>query len=197
MMHNICIILILLFLPISSLGQKSKIFCTLTSEKTVYCLGELPKISVNIKNATDSVIELVKSLDGSTFNLRYPYAYFKIENMTDSLQEHKSLELCGNTNPIRLTDFVKVMQGDSFDPLKDSFDKLYPGNFPKRGKYKVTFYYSTNECDLLKWMGDEGYDYSKNEIAAPKKAAYEQLLRLFAKVPRVELISNTLIITIK
>jgi hypothetical protein len=189
------------------LCQQTGLSCVIKSGKTTYKKGEVPHISIEIKNNTDSTIQLVKTLDGSEVRWRYPYAYFKIEMVNDT-SYHPALVLrCGNYDGIDSDDFVEVKPGGSFDPYKNQTSVYYDyaisdkRNFERKGKYKITFYYSTNEPDFKKWIGNSDqswrlYDRSGNVIAS-KKPEYDQMVKLFSKVPKVELVSNELIIEIK
>lgn len=74
----------------------------------------------------------------------------------------------------------------------------------KKGKYKITFYYSTNEPGFKYWMGDPyagqrryWFDSKTGEILQQYKDEYQTLLSLFSKVPQLDLISNELLIEVK
>jgi hypothetical protein len=194
-------------MPLTCLAQTTGLTCTIKPDKAVYKKGEVPRISIAIKNNTDSTIQLVKTMDGSEARWRYPYAYFKIELIGDTSYHVQPMIRCGNYDGIDSADFVQVKPGGSFDPYKNQTSVYHDytisdkRNFERKGKYKITFYYSTNEPDFKKWVGrsDQSwslYDRSGN-VNADKKAEYEKLLQLFAKVPLAELVSNELIIEIK
>lgn len=161
------------------------------------------KLKVEIKNNTDSTIQIVKILDGSDYSRRYPYAYFKVEKIGDTTYRQHKHSVCGNKDCINLTDFVELKSSDSCDIYNQSlpYDVTFTdaNNF-KKGKYKIIFYYSTNEYDFKRWMGDSSWmwlDKTTKKLKEDRKEEYEKLLALFAKVPKVSIVSNELIIEIK
>lgn len=194
------------------LVQKSNgqtLSCIIKSDKTIYKKRETPKITLEIKNNSDSTIYLVKILDGSYRKTRFPYSYYKIEKLADTSYKARQIIGCGNEDGIDLTDFVEVKPNEKFDPYKDMsppytnilMEVNDPANFEKKGKYKITYFYSTNQTEFKKWMGFDmnrsWFDWQTKEIKPDKKETYNKLLLLFEKVPKVDLVSNDIIIEIK
>ena len=77
-------------------------------------------------------------------------------------------------------------------------------NFEQKGKYKITFFYSTNQADFKYWMGDpysgqgkKWFDSRTKEVLPKYKDEYEKLLLMFRKVPKLELKSNVITIEVK
>jgi len=184
--------------------------CTIIAEKSIIKKGQAPKITVEIKNNTDSTILLVKTLDASNMQWRFPYVYFRIERLGDKSYKMEDFERCGNFDEIDSADFVEVKRGETFDPYKNQ-SQVYadhrvsnPCNYAKKGKYKITFYYSTNQQDFKQWMGDryagqvrKWFDGKTGKIKPEKEAEYNRLLELFKYVPKIDLVSNELIIEVK
>ena len=80
----------------------------LTSDKEVYKVGELPKLTVKIYNDSKEDIYLIGSLDGSDVKWRFPYCYYSIDR-PKSVQT--KLQRCGNMNTLRLHDFKLIHAG--------------------------------------------------------------------------------------
>jgi hypothetical protein len=107
---------------------------------------------------------------------------------------------------ISTADFVATAPGQDFNPYKDQ-SEVYTaasmpsaGDFSKKGHYRVVYHYATNEPDFRKWMGDMAatwFDWQTGLISPTKKEEYQQLVALFAKVPKVSLVSNELIVEFK
>ena len=163
--------------------------CSLTTEKNSYKLGELPKLRVVIDNNTGKDIYLVGKLDGSDVKWRMPYCYFTIEKpKPDSVPFSR----CGNIDPLRKEDFVLIKAGEKFNPYGNIdhhgfvFDHniLNPETFRNAGIYKIRFHYSTNSSDLSKFKGQRSFD--------PNKPDSLQLSPLFNRMPKMDLVSNTI-----
>ncbi len=197
-------LLVLLMLPFNSFAQQNvsaknntKAYsCIITSDKKNYLYGEVPKIIVAIKNNSNKPICLVNALDGSDVKWRFPHAYFAIAKVKDTTYQTKIYARCRNTNEITAKDFVELKPDSTFNPYKIHFpyrpDNIYAfdykimdtSNFSAPGKYLISFYYSTNEIDFSKWTG--GFS-SKFGVGV-----YENMLKLFANVPKIEISSNVL-----
>jgi hypothetical protein len=192
-----------LFLTTSVFGQP--LSCKIKADKKIYKQGEVPKFTVEIKNSTDTSIYLVNALDGSHRKSRFPYSYFKVEKVADTSYKINLIVGCGNEDGIQMIDFVEVKPGEIFNPYNlphyfvtnISDDK----NFERKGKYKITYYYSTNEPDFKKWIGFDAnfkwFDWETKEIMPDIKDYYQKLLIQFAKVLKADLVSNTITIEIK
>lgn len=129
--------------------------CMIKSKKRKYNIGEVPEITVEIKNKSSNKIYLIGSLDGSDIKMRYPYCYFTIEKPTeDKLQFAR----CGNTNSLECNDFVKIERGDSFNPFREGFFSAYEIknklSFKMKGKYRIRFLYSTESSKIEDYLGD-------------------------------------------
>ena len=196
-----------LYLTVFSFGQSENITCTIKSDKATYKTGDTPKIIIEIKNNTDSSFYLVKVLDASYRQSRYPYSYFTIEKVNDTTYKTRQVIGCGNEDGIDTADFVMVKPSETFDPYKNQtivyWDPVIwdPRNFEEKGKYKITYYYSTNEMDFKKWMGwdmnSSWFDWQTKEIKPKLKDTYERLINYFEKLPKVDLVSNEIVIKIK
>jgi hypothetical protein len=204
-MVRIIFVLLILFGNYFQPETSEKFLCTLTSDKQIYSLGEIPKFSISIKNNTADSVMFVKTLDGSAEKIRYPYCYFTITMPDDTAYKIRKLNFCHNSDPIRKEDFVKVAPGNYFDPYKDQFVAYYDNkitdakNFAVKGKYTITFYYSTSESNFNNWLGfwnKEWFDGNGN-IAERNKPQYDEMKILFAEVPQVDLVSNSVTIEIK
>ncbi|MBC8290196.1 MAG: hypothetical protein H8E37_07750 [Planctomycetes bacterium] len=169
--------------------KKGDIVCEISAKETNYVVGESPEIEVRLHNKTEQAVTLVGSLDASDMGWRYPYCIFDIKGPPGHLGP--GIGRCGNTNPLRKKDFVKVAAGEKFDPFMriddyGFFDSsgLDFTRFQVPGKYKVTFKYSTKSSNLQKWVGLEAPPAKDSEVA-----------RLFGQVPKFETKSNTIELT--
>jgi hypothetical protein len=201
---------IFLMLTVLVLGQTPRLICNIKTDKYIYKKGTVPTITVEIKNNTDSAIYLVKSLDGSSSQMRFPYAYFEIQKLSDTSYRQDKSRYCGNYDEIDTSDFVEVTPDATFDP-SISQSRFYTDysmknikNFEKKGKYKIIYHYSTNETRFIKWMGDpyagqarRWFDEKTGKIKSEHEREYNRLLELFKLVPKTELVSNELIIEVK
>jgi hypothetical protein len=165
--------------------------CTIRSAPTCE-LGKAPKITVAVTNQTNAAIYLVGSLDASDCKRRYPHCYFEVIGPNGKSAVQGGLR-CGNMNTLREQDFVKVAAGGEFDPYQHidsggffSAHQLDPGNFAAAGKYRIRFIYSTDCETIAKWGGD-GRD---------SVAANEKLVGMFRQVPKVEIRSNEIQVTV-
>lgn len=165
--------------------------CKLTASRTVYELGELPDLTVEISNFSNSEVYLIGSLDASEERWRMPYCYYTIEK--PKIDSVPPTGRCGNMNTLRPKDFVLVRPNETFNPYKDidgfgffdSYEINRPENFRNKGIYKIQFHYSTKSDTLENYLGDS------------YKANKDRLRRLFEKVPKIELSSNIVEIQIK
>ncbi len=196
-------------------ADTSEFLCVLSSDKTEYSIGELPKFTVHIINNTNKAVMFIGSLDGSSVQWRYPYCYFTIQKpVPDTIRTMR----CGNINQLRVKDFRLVEPGQKFNPFEDSDDQgffpdysvLNPESFRKSGTYKIKFHYSTKSDDINKFVGGELVirELPKNTLSngfvvrggcdsACAKSYIKTMSDLLAKVPRIELESNEITITVQ
>jgi hypothetical protein len=198
----------LVALPTLARGQTSGITCSLSADKASYKAGEVPLFTVRIRNERDSTVQFVKVLDASDVQWRYPYSYYEVSRIPGrkSAKASHMVVRCGNMDGISTADFVATAPGQDFNPYKDQ-SEVYTaasmpsaGDFSKKGYYRVVYHYATNEPDFRKWMGDMAatwFDWQTGLISPTKKEEYQQLVALFAKVPKVSLVSNELIVEFK
>lgn len=161
--------------------------CTLTTTKTTYQLGELPELKVEIINNSGKEVYFIGSLDASDDKWRRPYCYYTIERpVKDSIPQYGR---CGMMNSLRKEDFVKLADGQSFDPFMSVDDMGFFGSsnvrnpdvFKNPGTYKIQFHYSTQSDSIKDYRGDSDD---------------KELVKLFEQVPKVELHSNVVEIQI-
>lgn len=166
--------------------------CSISSLKSTYKMGEAPAIRVRIRNESDQAVYLVGSLDGSEAGMRYPHCGFEIRDSTGQLVEPRYAR-CGNTNPLRPADFVRVAPRSVFDPYMEIDYGGFFGSylltlgrktFSKPGRYKLRFHYSSANPKLEDWLGDGklGQDRGRDQ----------KLTDLLRKVPKLDIESNEL-----
>ena len=167
-------LLIAVGISTSTSSQGEVLACSLASDKQTYHIGEVPKLSVRITNLTDRELCLIGSLDGSDCGWRYPHCSFEIAT---PYGRPRWPGRCGNTNPLREKDFVKVSPGGLFDPYQQIDEYGFFHNalisertFKSAGEYRLRFVYCT---------GPKGAAAGDNPLA-----------ELIAQVPKVRLVSN-------
>jgi hypothetical protein len=163
--------------------------CVIRGDPTCM-LGTAPKITVALINQSDSGIYLVGSLDASDCQWRYPHCYFEVTG-PDGAPATRSTARCGNMNQLREKDLVRVRPGSNFDPYQTiddqgffSADELSPRTFHAAGNYRVRFVYSTRNSDIRDWGG---------WVVAPNA----KILSMFKRVPKVDVKSNEIAITVE
>lgn len=164
--------------------------CKLAAEKTRLAVGEVPRLKVTITNSLKRDIYLIKVLDGSDVRWRMPHCYFTISG---PVNESDADARCGNMNGLKITDFVPVKAGETFDPYQAGLDdngflRDYTTgskeNFGTPGRYVIQFHYSTNSPRLDDFQGD---GINENDSAG--------IHALFDKTPKMELASNKIELT--
>lgn len=207
-------IFILLFIFSLNCFFGQALSCLIQADKEIYQTKDIiahkyPIITITIKNNTDSTINIVTGLDGSSSRQRFPYTFFNIQRLGDTIQQDRK-GYCGNYDGIHSDAFKKIDAQQTLvsDTKKNVqfydhflFDK---STFQRKGKYKISFSYSTNESNFKKWMGDKyigqqykWFDSKTGEVLPEYKDLYQELLELFSKVPKTELTSNEITIEIK
>jgi len=177
----------------SSLTKNALLTCILQSDKTKYKVGELPDFKVEIANNTGKDIYLIGSLDGSDMKWRMPYCYFTIQKpKPDTLQ----LGRCGNLNTLRPPDFRLVKASTKFNPYESldeygfftDFTTTNSETFKNPGVYKIQFHYCTHSQDIKDFIGDRPIHQDK--------AKTQNLISLLKQVPKVDIVSNEIEITV-
>lgn len=170
----------------SGVGAADAAFeCEISTDRTNLVIGQVPSLTVRIRNKTGGEVHLVGSLDGSTCGWRFPKCRLEI---LDPAGRSVALPLgrCGNMNALRTDDFVRVRAGDSFYPFGLGFFR--PSEFSRfpvttPGEYTVRFHYTTS---------DRLQDYFGDERRRVGTQVSPEIQRLFEKVPKLELQSNSL-----
>jgi hypothetical protein len=168
------------------LAEAGPLGCVLTAEPTGV-VGRPHRIAVRLLNRTDAEILLVGCLDGSSWGKRFPHCRYEVTG-PDGRPRSLRLVGCGNVNGLRADDFVAVPPRGEFDPFdpipgRGSFgtDELGGGLFDIPGKYRIQFVYSTAATEIGRWFGN---------------AADPAIVALLARVPKVEVRSNVLELTV-
>jgi hypothetical protein len=173
---------------LGSYDPSRRLGCVILGEPTCM-LGTAPKISVSLINHFGSDIYLVGSLDASDCQWRYPFCYFEVTG-PNGKKADPSIGRCGNMNPLREKDFVRLPTGGKFDPYQRideegffSSIQLSSRTFSSTGKYRIRFVYSTRNGDIRDWRG--------SAVASDAK-----ILSMFERVPKVEVKSNEIAIIV-
>ena len=179
--------------------QSPPLSCTIKAPATCE-LGQVPAISVELRNWTDKDIYLVGSLDASDMRWRYPFCYFEIRDAVGN-PVNVRVGRCGNMNAIREKDFVRVPPGGKFDPYQSideggffGSSQMIPESFASEGEYRIRFVYSTEAPKLETWLGDRnGLMLEVLPAATPR----EKLLKLLEQVPRTTVSSNEITVKVE
>jgi len=158
------------------------IVCVLKSNKNQYKVGEVPDLSIEIINKTDSTIQLLGSLDGSDLGLRLPISQLNIQRPILGYAEASTF-FCTTLNGLRERDFQAVSSHARFNPYNEGYfqsGKLVEDNFWLPGLYKISYYYSTLDDDGL--------------LKEYKVGTNDRIDSLWNQMPKIELKSNTITI---
>jgi hypothetical protein len=177
------------FITVSDTTVRQKFICTITTDKPVYKLGELPKIDVQILNNSKRAVYLIGALDGSDIKWRMPYCYFTINKPKP---DTVLFARCGNTDPLSVKNFKMVKHGEVFNPFQFDADlHFYRDNishdektFRNPGIYKIQFHYSTNSNDINTFESRSGQIHDNPDSV--------KLVELFENVPRIDIQSNVI-----
>jgi hypothetical protein len=178
------LILLLVVVTLTAVAEDPGFECTITSDRTNYTVGEVPKFTFRIINKSGKEVMLVGCLDGSDTNRRSPRCDLEILDARGKPVKETIL-VCGNMNLLRTKDFVPVPAGEAFDPCGQDFSSLlqlykFPVKAP--GEYTFRFYYSTSDR-IQDYLGDE---------RTSGKPLDPEITRLFKRVPKLDLKSNAL-----
>lgn len=188
--------------------NKEDLVCILKANKRTHQIGELPDISLEIINKTDSTILMARCLDGSPYGFRLPFSQFNIRHQL--LGEVESTFFgCGNFDPLKESDFQEVESGNGFNPYGgNSFCSIINFGFTKfmmPGIYELTYNYSTIGKEFLAPRNKESFQIDSNLKSwyfkegrqveyFRKKMELDKLDSLWNCVPKVDLQSNTITI---
>jgi hypothetical protein len=148
--------------------QSGGLSCEISSLQAAYTVGDVPKVSVVIRNDSDRPVVLVGSLDGSEERWRYPLVYFELTG-PEGENAFGPYGRCGNMDGIRVEDFVKVQPGETFDPYSSGFFgpiALSRALFDRAGTYRLSFTYSTLAPELADWWGRPAISQVDEDIAS-------------------------------
>ena len=146
-------------------------FCVVIESDDKVLQGWAPEIKVSITNHSDNTANLVRSLDGSIYQDRYPHTSFEIFG-PDGKRLLDSFGRCGVTSPLRQEDIIEVRSGEQFQPFLEHQnglpwvcqDRMYREIFNSKGLYCLRFYYSTMAPSNKDFLGIERYGVnSKND----------------------------------
>jgi len=213
------IAILFILYTINLYGQDNRILCTLTTKSKVINVGEVPKLNVTFENCTDSTFYLITPLDASSDKWRYPYAYYTIELLGDTTYKPELVYRCGNMDGMDSLSFIKIESNHNCNLLEFT-SRVYrdfsihdSDNFKNKGHYRITYHYSTASNSLSDYFGRDMYMrvfrtkyfpkmyISESKLVVSERDQYkdelEVLDKLFSKVPKVELTSNSIIIEVK
>jgi len=173
-------------------GEAKALGCMIQCEP-ISLLHRTPKIKVTITNQVNRDIYLVKTPGASAEEPRHSACYFEAigPNGRPPDREVSGVRMISVT--LRQDDFVRVAPGGTFDPYQhaDHDRSLLAEQLPARyfsapGEYRITFLYSTVSRGTHDWLveGVRGAFMNK------------ELLSMVARVPRVEVRSNEVRITV-
>ena len=183
-MKTIVLTLVVSVTTFVSVAADAAFDCIIASDRTTYAVGQVPAITVSITNKSPKEVMLVGSLDGSDVGWRFPKCRLEILD-AEGKPVTAPMFRCGNMNVLKTTDFIAVPAGKTFNPFGKGFfppSQFYQFPVTTPGDYTLHFYYSTS---------DRVQDYFGDERGSQTNATPE-IQRLFERVPKLELKSNTL-----
>lgn len=181
----------ILFLGCDQREAVVNLTCSIRSDKQVYESGETPVISVSIRNRGLESVMLIRNLDGSASNFRYPYCGFVVQKLEDPRYMTEPYLGCSNVDGLHRGDFVEIAPGDSFNPYLGT-STVYDDpdiavvNFTQPGFYQITFKYSSESMKFG--------DYSALGDGEEVEEGAEDL---FESLAHVQLQSDTLLIEVR
>jgi hypothetical protein len=163
---------------------------SLQSDQSTIDVSEPIRLRVNITNRTTDEVLAVGCLDGSHHGWRWPVVRITLRDSSGQIVSDKPGARCGNMDPLKSNDFVRLKPGQSFGPFRrayDSFDGSFELSAPKTpGKYELTFTYDTR----LETP-------SKSQRLHGDATPTAKLLAMVERVPKGEFTSNVLAIEVK
>jgi len=125
-----------------------------------------------------------------------PYCYYTIDKpKPDTVMFGR----CGTSDPLKVEDFRMVKAGEVFNPYEKTTDHGFSPDyastqketFKNPGVYKIQFHYAVNADDITRFVGS----ISMENLA--KRSDTTVLKTLFAQVPKIALVSNSIEIKIE
>jgi hypothetical protein len=198
MKHTI-ILLLFSYALCSFKDNKNDLTLSISSAKNIFQGVQDIKINAEITNHSGKDIYLIGNVDGAESKYRFPNIYFLfVDAKGDTLKlDHSS---CPEIDELQVKNFKLIKADSIFNPFPSSDDQkglvehgYWPPSYimtrkPVKGTFKVQLIYSTNCTDLDKWK-----KIWWDKIKKPTPT----LDSLISLVPKVELKSNWLNVTIK
>lgn len=178
---------------VAACGADKPMVCRISTSAPVIVAGSIPNIKVAITNGFEREIFLIGCLDGSGFSGRYPRCWFELLSTEGKpIPETEKRIGCGTLNPLKTTDFVKVLPDADFNPYGEGF--VGPWELSRfstfvPGDYVVRFHYQTSAERVEQFLGAE-------RLAGERRPS-DEIMKLFASLPSIEVKSNDLKITVK
>lgn len=186
--------------------------CTIATDKTVYKMGEVPKIRVAIRNRSWRTINLLGDGYLGEYGrfLPRPDCYFEMTSPkgASELDQWEPAGVAGGQHvPFPMTyswgysglspeDFVEVSPGGTFDPYGRCLGDRIPlawiivtEPFEVPGTYTLRFVYSTKGLTI-----DEDVELEDEEFRREWQEQHRKLRPLLKRVPRTTVYSNEITI---
>ena len=165
---------------------------TLTSPRKAYIGGEDVPFTAIATNKTTGPIDLIPQNDSMYWGNKAPYAGLEYIDPATGTWEglHLKLGRCGNTNPLKSTDFVTVARNRSVDLLngmtwsKDEVNEV----LKTPGTYRIRFRYDTTR-KFNEWLGGP-------MMGEQAKKTMDELQPRYDRVPKGVFLSNEITIKI-
>jgi len=164
---------------------------SLQSDQATVDVNESIRLLVKITNRTGGEVLAVGSLDGSDIGWRWPVVRLTVRDSSGQIVPDKPVARCGNMNPLKSDDFVRLKPGQAFGPFAQANGSFGAESAIDRslwlpGKYELTFTYDTRlEAP------------SKSQRVHGDGTPTAELLAMVERVPKGEFKSNVLTIEVK
>lgn len=185
----------------------SPIRLVISSDKSTYSLGEVPRLTARLSNVSPDPIWVIGCLQGSeqtewpiwakdrfgvVWNVgkgqRYPRYVVKVQlnDQPATVEIKGAVTPCGNMNALIASDFKLLAPSEAFDPFGEGFFHLWtlrqPELWNRRGVYKLSLLYDTRQGDNKKFCGDGSIpDFAERLKDVPRLAVSSNELALVVR----------------
>lgn len=138
---------------------------TIIGAKEKLLLGDTLTLTFKLTNAGSTPLLVLPPLDGSHEGWRFPRCRLTVRDEREQDRTPRLLR-CGNTNPLKPDDFLRLKAGEELQVLRQGWKP------DTAGIYRLTFLYDSTDNDPRRWGGSDG----------PPKGLSLELLRKVASV---------------
>ena len=159
-----------------------------------FIVGEPVQAELAIKNTTDHLINFLPPLANSGFG-RYPNYKWNIKRPLPSFYLPPELGWCGTPYPLQKRDFIPLPPGQSYI-IREQYDSMdsHGEGFTKFTPYSAGIYTVSYAIQLNGTAQQYNDDYQPYD---PSYTLPDEIQALWNTLPKIDLQSNTVTITVK